>query len=607
MEVLKIGSRVKKNQGQNRVQGRLYKMTSIQLPHPIYTEKNECQDCCRCVRGCPVKAIKIENGSANIIPELCIACGKCTKVCPFNAKRVRSDLGRVKQLLKEGIPVYVSLAPSFRTEFPGVPDANLISALRTLGFSGVSETALGAQQVSRAITDMLSKETTPAVHISSACPVIVELLTKYHTDLANCIVDICSPAQAHARLLKKIYGDNIAVVFIGPCIGKKLESDRHQDLLSIALSFNNFRDWLASENIKLEQIVPTEADVFVPEPAKEGALYPIDGGMIAGIKANCDAVDGDFMAISGTNNILNAIDGINNMTLERPLFLELLACKGGCVNGPIGFNELSTIVKRKKIIESAPGKVAEASPCEIDVSMEHEAHPVFSPRFTVKEINDALFSIGKQSFEDELNCSGCGYNSCRDFALALLEKKAEPSMCVSYMRKLANKKANALIRTMPYGVMIVNRDMKVIECNEQYAAMLGDEVKEAYDVDPGLEGASADKLAPFLTRYFSQVLETGHDIVYRDIENDGSVYNVTIFTIEPHRIVGCTMRDITEPSVQKEQVIRKAQDVIRKQMETVQQIAYLLGENAAQSQVSLNDIIESYKPKTFAERETRDR
>ena len=582
-------------------------MTQPQLPHPIYTEKNECQDCCRCVRSCPVKAIKIENGSANIIPELCIACGKCTKVCPFNAKRVRTDVGRVKQLLKDGGRVLVSLAPSYRTEFAGVPPENLVAALKRLGFTGVSETALGAQEVSSAMAELLQQEPDRKIFISSACPVVVELLNKYHPEQAAWIADACSPAQAHARLLQKIYGDDTKVVFIGPCIGKKLEADQHPELLSQAISFNNLREWLLSEGLDLTQIQPTPEDHFVPAAAREGSLYPVDGGMIAGIKGNCPAIDMDFMALSGIGNIVNALEGLQEAELSRPLFLELLACEGGCVNGPVGHHEQSTFLKRREIISNvAYDPVELPRPRQVDTGLPRQGPPVQAKVFSTQEINEALRSIGKYSFEDELNCSGCGYNSCRDFAVALLEKKAEPSMCVSYMRKLANKTANALIQTMPSGVMIVREDMRVVECNIRMAELLGEEAQEAFAAAPGLEGANATKLVPFLVKYFRQVLETGQDITYRELENDGSVYNVTIFTIEPHRIVGCVMRDITEPAVQKEQVIRKAQEVIHKQMETVQKIAYLLGENAAQSQVSLNDIIESYRPKTLADRNARD-
>lgn len=575
--------------------------------HPIYTEKNECQDCCRCVRMCPVKAIKIENGSANIIPQLCIACGRCTKVCPFNAKRVRSDIGRAKQLLKNSQPVYVSLAPSYRTEFSELPEAKLIAALRLLGFTGVSETALGAQEVSTAVSGILQSEAPPRVYISSACPVVVDLIGKYIPAMAKYITDLCSPAQAHARLLKKHFGEDIRVVFIGPCIGKKVEADEHPELLSLALSYNNVREWFQSEGIDPLALQPTSADVFCPSRAVEGALYPVDGGMIAGIKANCAIHDADFMAFSGVNNVISALHDLDQAPLKRPLFLELLACEGGCVNGPIGHDAEATIIKRQQIVSTVsydPTAIPRRS--QVDATLAHPKTPVLKREFSAKEVNDALLSIGKQSFEDELNCSGCGYNSCRDFAVALLEGKAEPSMCVSYMRKLANKKANTLIQTMPSGVIIVQEDMNVVECNRRFAEMLGDDVKEAFDVSPGLEGASAQKLVPFLTKFFDQVLETGSDIAYRDIENNGSVYNVTIFTIEPHRIVGCILRDITEPAVEKEQVIRKAQEVIRRQMETVQKIAYLLGENAAESQISLNDIIESYNSKRLAGRDNAD-
>lgn len=562
--------------------------------HPIFTEKQECQDCYKCVRNCPVKAIRIENGSAMVMAERCVSCGRCVEVCPVQAKRVRDDLGRVRHLLQSGGKVVVSLAPSFVSEFPDCSPERLVAALRRLGFHAVSETALGAQEVSATVAEAL-RDPVPRILVSSACPVVVELVNKYLPQHAHRITQLCSPLLAHCRLLKQHFGPEARVVFIGPCIAKKLEADAHPDLLDIAISFLDLRRWFEEEKIHPVTLTPGPEDVFQPEAAREGALYPVDGGMIAGIKANCPVTDANFMALSGFENVRDALRDLERITLDKPLFLELLACEGGCVNGPQTAEAGATVLKRCQVFNHAAYSPDEfPRQPRVDAILDRSGPALDTPEYSDRELREALATVGKYRPEDELNCSGCGYASCREFAAALLAGKAEATMCVSHMRKLAQKKANALIQAMPSGVLIVNAGLNVVECNRRFAEILGGDLPDIYDARPGLEGASAERIAPFLIPLVRKVLNGGEDVEHRDLRHDGAVYRVSVFAIEPERIVGAVLQDITEPAVNKDRVIRKAQDVIRRQMETVQKIAYLLGENAAESQVGLNAIIESF-------------
>nr|MBP7310185.1 4Fe-4S binding protein [Candidatus Cloacimonadota bacterium] len=190
---------------------------------PIYTEKTECQDCYKCVRECPVKAIRVVDGSAQVMPEACILCGRCTEVCPVGAKKIRDDLKDAMKLLRSKKKVYASLAPTFRTEFAGLDPQRLVAALLSLGFSGVSETALGAQVVSAACARMLKESEHPLL-ISSACPSVIHLIEQYYPHLVPYVTPVVSPVQAHTRLLKETYGEDIGVIFIGPCIAKKNEA-----------------------------------------------------------------------------------------------------------------------------------------------------------------------------------------------------------------------------------------------------------------------------------------------------------------------------------------------------------------------------------------------
>lgn len=567
---------------------------------PIYTELNECKDCFKCVRECPVKAIKIANACANVIQQACLACGTCVGVCPSGAKRVRDDLGVAQKLLETRSRVLVSLAPSFVTEFAGIPPGALIAALKQLGFHGVSETALGAQQVSGSAAALL-RDPTPRLLISSACPVVVDYIQKYQSGLAGVVTPVMSPVLAHAHLLRQRYGADIGIVFISPCIAKKREADAHPELLDVAITFADLRRWLAAKKIAPEALVPTAEDRFVPEAAEEGGLYPVDGGMCASVKAGCSATEAQCMSFSGLATVQKALAELRDMPLDRPLFLELLACEGGCVNGPKAATRDATVRKRSQIINYArlnPAALPRAD--EAPVLRLAAVEPVVAKPYYEAQILECLRSIGKQTKADELNCGGCGYDNCREFATALAEGKAEKVMCVTYMRKLAQKKANALMARTPNALVIADADLKIIECNANFARLMGPELVAAYEARPGLEGSSLRTIAPF-HNLFQDVLNRGEDILNRTIRYQQAIFRASIFSIEEHHVVCGILQDITRPAAKKERVVQQVQEVLRKNMATVQQIAFLLGENAAETDVTLSAMIESFShPETDA-------
>ena len=591
--------------------------------NPIFTEKRECQDCYKCVRNCPVKAIKVEGGYASVVPELCIVCGHCVEVCPNGAKKVRDDLANARQLLTLKEKVFVSLAPSYVTEFPGLQPAQLISALKKLGFAGVSETALGAQQVSAQAAALLRKNP-ERVLVSSACPTVVAYLQKHRAGGAALLTGLLSPLLTHCKMLRQTFGADIGIVFIGPCIAKKIEAAQHPELLDVVLTFEDLRRWLEQEKIALGScdatsqqgasaapgagsktgdggVATTLCDEasqlrFVPENSTEGAWYPVDGGMIAGMKSVCAVNDCSLMAFSGIGAIKKALDGIEEMKPDNGLFLELLACEGGCVNGPKVQRRDATVMKRHRVLRSvvAP-QVLFPRPPVMEIPADFTVAPVTAVRYPDSQIREALRNVGKFSPDDELNCGGCGYDSCREFGIALLGQKAERAMCVTYMRQLAHKKANALIQKMPSAVVIVNDALRVIEFNAAFVNLFAPEKTAGGDGAVSIEGIALAEVMPFAS-LFHNVLKTGEDILDRDLRFQNTILHATIFSIEKHSLVGGILQDITEPAVQKEQVIRRAREVIQKQIATTQQIAYLLGENAADAEITLNSIIESFSP-----------
>lgn len=561
--------------------------------NPVYTEKAECQDCYKCVRECPVKAIKIQSGSAAIIPEQCVLCGHCVDVCPAGAKRVRDDLEKVKNLLITKKKVLISLAPSFASEFSQWKVGQLVAALKRLGFYGVSETALGAQQVSAHVARQLELQSGKVV-ISSACPAAVDLITRYIPAYTASVTNLLSPMLTHSKMLRKKYGNDCGVVFFGPCIAKKREADSHPHLIDAALTFADLHRWLEMEHIDPGALIAEESDVFVPTNAEEGGLYPMDGGMSATLKANCTVHDSCFMAFSGLKNIKKALEGLDQTVIEGNIFIEALACEGGCINGPKAELREATASKRYAIVKysSYPKKKIPRTPT-IPINEYVADTPVEQLAYSPEELRGALRQVGKLVEKDELNCGGCGYDSCKDFACALLATKAERTMCVTYMRKLAQNKASGLLRTIPSGVVIVNEEQKIIESNRNFAKLFGPDTEVVFDANPGLDGALLKKIVPFHS-LFKHVLDTGEDLVSRDFRINNRILHGSIFTIEPHSVVAGVFADITAPSIQKEQVIERAQEIIEKNLTMVQKIAYLLGENAAESEAVLNSIIESF-------------
>lgn len=571
-------------------------VNNMELKKPVYTEKTECQDCFKCVRKCPVKAIEIEEGRASIASDLCIYCGHCVDVCPTKAKKVRDDLSRARDLFKRKRRVMASVSPSYVGEFAGIEPPFLIAALKKLGFEGVSETALGAQQVSARVAEQL-KQSDAKLTISSACPAAVDFVQKYLPEQADCITPILSPLLSHCRLLRKIYGDDIGIIFIGPCASKKQEADRHPDILDVALTYQDLHRWLREEGIDPLSMLPGGDDVFQPEAANEGALYPVEGGMNETIRLFGDFSDVRFMTLAGVYCINRALTGLKIDELHNRVFVEILACQGSCVHGPCTSKSRPYLLDELEVYNRAtiPSERIERDVLvEIDGLHREASLPV--QHHSEEQISKALHQIGAFQKEDELNCGGCGYETCRSLASALLTGRAEPSMCLSHLRKLAQKKANALLRCIPMSVVIVGADMKVIECNENFIRMFDEESLFTNQVHPGLEGACLEKLVPF-SDLFQVGLLSGQDINRDALHINNKIFNVTIFTIETNQVVGGVILDVTDTEMHREQIAERAKQVIRKNLETVQEIAFRLGENMADTEILLRSLAYGFTTK----------
>jgi PAS domain-containing protein len=312
--------------------------------------------------------------------------------------------------------------------------------------------------------------------------------------------------------------------------------------------------------------------------------------MIRGLRGGLPGVD--FMAFSGIPQLQEALKGLDGEV--RGLFLELLACEGGCVNGPQATRACGTAAKWLRVLDRFPGEPEPAREPSLELEAPRVAAAQLTAPHTAAEIQRALRTVGKTTPQDQLNCGGCGYDDCQALAQALLDGRAEAGMCVSYMRKLAMNKANALIRAMPSGVVITDENLAIVECNRPFAEMMGPDSLLIYEARPGMEGASLAKVAPF-SRLFREALEQNGEPIRKDLRVGDRVIRLMVFPIESGRMVGGILQDITEPAAVRAQIIQKTQEVIRKNVTTVQQIAYLLGENAAETELILGSIIESFQ------------
>lgn len=557
---------------------------------PIHTRVAQCQDCCLCIRQCPVKAISRDHGSARVDSNFCVLCGHCVSVCPAEAKVIRDDKSEVLALLADGKKPWLSLAPSWPAEFPDWTPARWQATARELGFAGVSETALGAQAVIQSLGPVLASR--PGIHISSACPSVVAYIRKYRPELCELICPVPSPLNAHARGLKALYGAEAPVVFVGPCAAKKDERDQAPELISAALTF---QEW--DELQKSVWAETRSGEGFLPWNSGPGAAFALEGGMKAAFDRQLPGADFRCQAVSGFDAVCRTLDealSAHQRLTERgqTVFLELLSCEGGCTQGPgTARAPLAPLTGRLRV-EDRLGPTAQPFPTG-PLKVIWTPQPVLRPPVSALEVDAILRRLGKRSKREQLNCSGCGYDTCQDFAEAVARGRAETDMCVSYNRKWAQKKLSALVRTMPFALVIVDEELRILEANGPFAELAGQEARTLAEVLPGLDGLALADFVPFADE-FQTVLKTGKSQTDRSFTWGERQLDGWLFPIDEGRAVGGLFQDVTEARARQGQVVDQTRAVIRKNVEIVQKIAFLLGENAADTEAILNSILHTF-------------
>lgn len=552
---------------------------------PVYTIENECQDCYKCLRHCHAKAIRIVKAKASVIPESCVSCGECVKVCPAQAKKIRDDLPRLKSLLSSGAAVYASVAPSFAGYFKNIDFGRLVAALRKAGFTGASETAHGAESVSSSVRTLLKNWDKPLM-ISSACPACVDYIRKYHEDFAPYISPVPSPVRAHAGMLRARYGDEVKVVFFGPCAAKKNEADRAGNGLDLALTFKDLQNLLSSGGIDLNQVSPEEPALGA---ADEGRFYSLEGGMNDTLRDGSDEVR--HISVSGLDNLSRVLGDAPPPRARRTVFVECLACPGGCVNGPAMPRDsfgLSTI-----LATDATASIKASNRIECVEAASYVPEPISETPPTEEEIIAALHRVGKFTDSDMINCGACGYESCREFAKALHVGKAEEAMCHNFLRRNFERTSNALIKFIPAAVVIVDGTLQVTEANRNFAELAN--MKDVFDAIGDIAGAHISRTMPELEPLFLKSLENDEEITRYRQQYNGKIVNVSVFPIAKGKCAGAVIQDVTRNEFAREKVAEKAREVIRKNVVTVQEVARLFGEHIAETEIMLSEFAGTYE------------
>lgn len=563
----------------------------------IETLRSKCRDCYKCLRACPVKAIKVERGPgihevhASVHEDYCTYCGTCLTECPQKAKKARVDTDRVKEFLRHGEKVAASIAPSFAAsiEHP----MRFVTALRKAGFSIVQETALGAEMVSAYHRDLLL-ESPKKPYIGSACPAVVSLVQKHYPEAIPFLAPVVSPAIAHGKYLKQVT-PGVKVVFIGPCIAKKdeIEDPAVAGAVDVALTFQEALDWLKTEGIKVAKCAVGKFDGPLPSKAR---LYPTDGGFLY---ATCDGgiMDRNRLSVSGMQAAIETIRHFLRCK-ELPQLAELLACDGGCLAGPSAVTGRDLYEKRRMLLayqeESAkadppgePQDYASLLPREaLKRSFRNLKVPVSQP--SEKELREILEKSGKYGPEDELNCGACGYSSCRDKAVAAFNGMADPVMCIPFMRQRAESMANVVVSATPDGIIVTTLDGTIVDMNDSAELITGRSKKSSI----GLRVAEIMDATSF-----NEAARTKADS-RRETTIGNFVVDEQVLYVPDQKLLVAILMDITEPRRQMErrmrvaeEAIQRATQVIEKQMAVAQKIAGVLGETTAETKISLTALI----------------
>lgn len=545
-------------------------------------KKSNCVNCYKCIRHCPVKSIKFSSGQAHIVADECILCGNCFVVCPQNAKEIRSDVVKAQQLIESGRTI-VSLAPSFVANYPGTTIETMTAALKQLGFADVRETAVGASVV-KTEYEQLVNDGKMDVIISSCCHSVNLLIQKYHPEVLPYLAPVLTPMQAHCRMIKA-EDPEAHTVFIGPCISKKAEAEDYPDDVDCVLTFEELTQWFKQAGITPQ----AGTDNLENSRAR---MFPTSGGVLHTMEKNSDYT---YLVIDGVENCINAIEDIKAGRLSH-CFIEMSACKGSCISGPaMENNERMPITDYVAVDRYAGKNDFEVEMPERDELFKNHGYLGLHRQMPgQRDIDEIMRKMGKDSPDKELNCGACGYNTCREKAIAVYQGRANIDMCLPFLKDKAESFSDTIINNSTNGIIALNEALEVQQINKAACKIMN--IRNASDI-------LGDQVIRILDpKIFIDVMQSGQSV------KDELVYlaeyrryvEETVTYDKNYHIITCVMRDVTteEKDRKKKEELHQStmaltDRVIEKQMRVVQEIASLLGETTAETKIALTKLRDS--------------
>ena len=415
----------------------------------IFTEREKCKGCYACIRGCPAKAIKVEEGLAQVMKERCIVCGSCLKVCVPKAKQAESDMGFVWQLFGQYPSVIAVVSSSFPAALPEVRPGQFVTALTKLGFNEVMEDSFGAELIGREYARLITSDKNRSI-LSSNCPAVVNYIEKYHPKLINNLAPIVSPTIAMGRLIKLGYNPKAKVVFIGPCVAKKAEAkdDKNAGIVDAVLTFAELKEMFAARGITPDSEKPGK---FSGPTPNLGRLMSISGGLLKVTGLSDDILRNEVISAHGRDYVVKILGEFARGDITAR-FVNLYFCHG-CIDGPVIDNDLSGF-RRKELVASYAASVANQAQTErdlkqyagIDLNRKFNPQSIVLPTPSDEDIQNVLAQMNKLKLENQFNCGACGYRSCRELAIAVCQGIAEIEMCLSYVLKKLKDTQDGLIQ-----------------------------------------------------------------------------------------------------------------------------------------------------------------
>lgn len=550
-------------------------------------KKVNCKNCYKCVRYCPVKAIKVYNHQAQIIASQCVLCEKCTVICPQNAKVELNQISDIKREIERKETLIASVHPAYLAKFGLTSFAQLEDVMKRLGFSYAFEAGEGAFLMKEQYEQVLKERGQKKLTISSACPVIVQMIEKHYPELMPNLAPVLSMMQSHGKYLKSRY-PNAKVVYVSPCISTMAEMAEPQNYVDYVITFRELNEWLEEEEITISP------DGGRPERFLSRAAALPDGITLAMHPLE----DQHYLSIHGMENCQKVLDELRAGGFED-CFMELNACLNGCIGGP-SFQKGQTRLL-DSIFSISTASLEHGKPnysqdyniqSDLDLSRNFGAHLRRKEEMaSEEEIREILARMGKFSPKDELNCGACGYDTCREKAIAISRNKAEISMCIPYMRERQENYSNKIINAMPGLLITVDYQLNIIHMNQaacdlfripRKKEMIGKPVSLLMDDYSLASMVSFDRslmqdeiFLPEQKRYLDRVLN-----------ND-----------RKNKLILCVMKDVTRENQRKEQVrnaqmeaARIADRLAEEQLKIVHQIAELLGETASDTKIAVEEL-----------------